>query len=167
VAALLVCALALLVQGKDTYCCSRQTQHHICWTLGASKLTVCSPDWQVMGGYTSALVTLPAAPRSRAPRHCALDSQVCDAELLVDLHKSIMGLNELDAHTWRALALLLPNPTSFASCCRRASKVVGDKDFRLEWFAAYHRCAWPTACASSSITTYLSRVHYCLAPVLP
>lgn len=60
------------------------------------------------------------------------------------LDKGRMALNELDALTWRAVALLLPDPTSFASCCKRASKTVDSSTFRLEWFAAHNRCVGNT-----------------------
>ncbi|WIA30936.1 hypothetical protein OEZ86_000986 [Tetradesmus obliquus] len=52
-------------------------------------------------------------------------------------------LNELDVHIWRALALLLPDPTSFASCCKRGSQAVNDEGFRSEWFAVHHRSRAP------------------------
>jgi hypothetical protein len=55
-----------------------------------------------------------------------------------------MALLELDVHMWRALALLLPDPTAFASCCKRASQVTSGDEFRLSWFLAHHRCAWST-----------------------
>uniref|UniRef100_A0A383WCH8 Uncharacterized protein n=1 Tax=Tetradesmus obliquus TaxID=3088 RepID=A0A383WCH8_TETOB len=54
-----------------------------------------------------------------------------------------MALNELDAPTWRVLALLLPDPSSFASCCKRASQSVRDEGFCYAWFAAHHRSRAP------------------------
>jgi hypothetical protein len=63
-----------------------------------------------------------------------------------------MAMLELDVHTWRALALLLPDPTAFAACCKRASQVVGDDDFRIEWFSAYHRCVLDLAVACAAAT---------------
>uniref|UniRef100_A0A383WBX4 Uncharacterized protein n=1 Tax=Tetradesmus obliquus TaxID=3088 RepID=A0A383WBX4_TETOB len=54
-----------------------------------------------------------------------------------------MALNDLDALTWRVLALQLPDPAAFSSCCKRANHIVRDEKFRVEWFAAHHRSRAP------------------------